>query len=721
MLILIEKIRIPNLGIATVLLLIGLLYISPLSPCAAAEEPPPTQETTLETIKVTAQKREENVQKVTTSITVLSDTTIEDAQIESTEDIWRYVPNLFTSNEGSRDYFYRIKIRGISNTAFGDPATALYIDDVSYAGVYAFNSPLFDIERIEVLKGPQGTLYGKSTEGGTINIITKSPNNNKDAKINVEIGDYNKRQVSGLISTPLVEDKLFFRLAGLYSTRDGYIKNVYTGEDVDNRETSAANASLFFTPLDKLLIDLKFRIHEFDDDGGYPEVPMDKEIYQSVTGLTKLDDFEIGYDYSGKSSSKSNATSLRVRYERESFDFVSVTAYRDMDNTGWLDADYSPLEMYFGYQTVESENITQELRIQSKDSNESFKWLFGLYYSKEDKYYGCEAYLDTLYAEMMGVPLYTSEDFSADLGAEDKAIFGQSTVRFLDDALGVTVGLRYERSKRTMDNKVHTFAGEPVVDEMNDLENTDSLFLPKFAIDYYFNDHIMTYASIAKGYKPGGFAYAVDDINLVDFEPEISTAYELGIKNEFPELGLRVNVAGFYTKVDDYQDRVQLDALTVYQDNATETDIYGFELEASYALTTNLSVNGFIGYTHAEYGEYIDPMTDVNYEGHLAVNVPEYDAGLFLEYRNPFGIFARTEMQNIGGSYFDRANTKKQSAYTLFNMKIGYEQERWDIYLSAKNLTDKQYFVTAYEDSTVGWMGTVGDPRTFSLVLNYRF
>ena len=222
----------------------------------------------------------------------------------------------------------------------------------------------------------------------------------------------------------------------MYSTRDGYIENVYTGEDVDRQETTAANAGLFFTPLDTLSIDLKFRLHEYDDEGGYPMVPMDRGKYMAATGLTGLDDFEVGYDFDGESSSKTNATSLRVRYEKDNFDLVSVTAYRDMDNTGWLDADYTPLKMYFGYQTVESETITQELRIQSKDSDKSFKWLLGLYYSEEDKYYGAVAYLDTLYANMMGVPLYTDEAFSADLGAEDKAVFGQSTVRFFDDALG---------------------------------------------------------------------------------------------------------------------------------------------------------------------------------------------------------------------------------------------------------------------------------------------
>ena len=324
MLILVKKILSPNLRVAAVLLLIGLLCISPLPPCSASEEDPSAQEVKLETITVTAEKREEDVQEVTTSITVLSDIAVEDAGIESTRDIWKYVPNLITSHAGTRDYWSTIKIRGISNTPFGDPAVALYIDDVSYAGVYAFDSSLFDIERIEVLKGPQGTLYGRSTEGGVINVVTKSPGNSFEGKARAEVGNYNKWQIDALINAPLVKDKLFFRLAALKSSRDGYIKNLYNDEDIDNQDTTSANAGLFFTPADNLSFDLKFRIHEFDDDGGFPMVPVDKSKYQAATGLTDLDDFEVSTNFGGESSSKSNTTSLRIKYELDYHDALPL-------------------------------------------------------------------------------------------------------------------------------------------------------------------------------------------------------------------------------------------------------------------------------------------------------------------------------------------------------------------------------------------------------------
>ena len=718
----IEKRRISKFEVFLILLLICLFCISVLPPCSASEDDPISDEKTLETITVTAQKRKEDVQEVTNSITVLSDVTIEDASIEATKDLWRYVPNMVTGNTGARSHWSRIRMRGISNAAFGDPGVALYIDDVSYAGLYAFDSPLFDIEQIEVLKGPQGTLYGKNTEGGAINIITKSPGNEFEAKVGAEAGNYDKRRINASVSAPLVENKFFLRLSALKSVRDGYIENLFNGEDIDNQETTAANARLLFTPSDNLSFDLKFRTYELDDDGGFPNIPFDKSEYESATGLTGLDDFQGSTNYGGESTSESNATSLRVKYEWDHFDLVSVTAYRDMDNENSLDADFSPLTLYTTATDIESESFSQELRLQSKDSDESFKWLLGLYYGDKNEDCGYTYNMDQTYADMMGVPLYTQLDAaSGTMGAEDMAAFGQSSLRFFNNALGLTAGLRFEQSKRTLEDREHSSYGSATIVTDN-LEKTDSEFLPKFALDYRINENLMTYASVAKGYKAGGYSYAVDDPELAAFDPEVSTAFELGLKTEFPEQKLRVNLAGFYTKVDDYQDRVALSTTTVIQANATEADIYGFELEASYALTQTLTLNGFIGYTHAEYGDYIDPMTLVNYQGNHVASIPEYDTGLFLVYRNRFGVFARAEIQYIGSTYFDRANTREQGSYALYHMKLGYEQEKWDIYLSAQNLTDEQYVVDAFDcGSTAGWVATVGDPRTISLIFNYRF
>jgi iron complex outermembrane receptor protein len=397
-----------------------------------------------------------------------------------------------------------------------------------------------------------------------------------------------------------------------------------------------------------------------------------------------------------------------------------VTAYRGLDTEGTLDGDFSPSELYVGFNFVESDSFTQELRIKSKDTKESFKWLLGLYYSNEDKEYETGYDMDRTYADMLGVPLYAKDKHSALIEAEDMAVFGQSTLRFYDDAMGLTAGLRYENSERTLDHQ-HTFAGSPAAASINGLKFSNSELLPKVALDYRANDNIMTYASFARGYKAGGFAYAVDDPELASFDPEVSNAFEIGLKTEFPEHGLRVNVVGFYTDVDDYQDKVRYDAVTAYQTNVTETQIYGAELEASYALTDEFSLNGFFGYTHAEYGEYINALTGENYEGNLVEGIPEYDFGLFLEYRNRLGMFVRTEMQGFGSYYLSRENSMEQDPYSLYNAKIGYESENWDAYLTVQNITDEQYFLQAIDMGDIGWIGSAGPARTFALSLNYRF
>ena len=708
-----------NRGAISFLMLTSLILgFSPMN-SFAADDPSALRETALDTVTVTAQKREENVQKVTTSITVLSDVDIEDTGIESTKDIWKYVPNMTSSKAGSRDYFTRINVRGISNTPFGDPAVALYIDDVSYAGVYAFDSALFDVERIEVLKGPQGTLYGKNTEGGAISIVTKSPGNDFEAKIGTEIGSYKKREISAMINAPLVKDKLFMRLAALKASSDGYVKNLYNDDYVDNQETLVANLGLFFHPTRKLSFDLKLRVNEFDDDGGFPAAPLDKAKYKAGTGIS-LDDFETSYNYIGESSSRSKTTALKIKKEHSGFDLISVTAHRDMDNSSTLDADFTPNKLYFGFNDIESQSITQEIRVQSNSEDESLKWLFGVYYGDEDKDYETGYKLDESYAGMMGMPLYTEDKHSATIEAKDMAVFGQSTVRFMDDAFGITAGVRYEKSKRSIDHE-HTFAGANSANPFYGLEETYSEVLPKLALDYYINENVMAYTSVAKGYKAGGFAYAVDDPELASFDPETSMAYELGLKSEFPKYGIRTNVVGFYTKVDDYQDRVQSDPMTIVQENVTEADIYGFELEAEWAVNESITLNGFFGYTEAEYKDYINNLTNENYKDNRITLIPEYDYGLFAEYRNSFGIFARGEMRGTGSYYFDRANTQKQDAYVVYNAKVGYEREKWDIYFSVENIADEQYFLEAWENSSIGHMGTVGDPRTFNVALNYSF
>lgn len=713
-----QKIRIKLIQLSLVsIYYVGILWIS--LPVAMAEDDKKNI-LNLESITVTAQKREENVQIVTSSTSVISDVVIEDAGILATRDLRGQIPNFKSSHGGSRDYFSRISIRGISNSGIGDPAVALYIDDISYADVYAFDMPLYDIERIEVLKGPQGTLYGKNTEGGAVNVVTKEPTNTSESKVILKAGTYNFISLDAIINAPLIEDTLFFRLAGSKSSHDGYIKNIYTNTDIDSQDTISGRFSLIYKPTNRLDLNLTHSSNKFTDDGGFPMVPMDTDKYKTATKVSGLDDFEAAYNYDGESSTENQTTSLRAKYDGNMVDLVSITALRNMDNASTMDGDFTPSDLYVGFNAWKSESLSQEIRIQSKSADESLKWLLGFYYCN-DKVENKTGYkLGSIYAQMMGVPVMTENTMAATLKAKNTAVFGETTMRLMENKLGATAGIRFEKSERGMD-RTHTLGSTNVVDPMTGLEKNHSIALPKAALDYRIDDDIMVYLSAAKGYKAGGYSYAVDDTNMVEFEPEISNAIELGLKSDFPDKGVRLNIALFTTAVDDYQDRVQINPTTIVQANATEVDIYGLEAELTVLITDTLTLNSIFGYTKAKYSDYIDPVSGENYKDKNVVLTPEYNFGMFLEHRRESGLFSRLELQNTGSSYFDRANEKKQDPYSLINIKVGYETKDWDLYLSAKNLTNKQYFLDAFEDSTVGYMGTVGDPRTVNVAYNHRF
>lgn len=676
-------------------------------------------ESKLEAITVTAEKRREDVQKITSSVTVLLDTVIEDSGIESTRDIKGYVPNLSTANGGSRGYFSRMSVRGISNGTFGDPSVALYIDDIAYSDLYIFNSPIYDAQRVEILKGPQGTLYGKNTEGGAINIITKEPDNNTEYKIKLSSGDYNKTYFNASMNSPIIEDKLFSRFSVLMSSRDGYVKNLYNGEDIGGEKTLGARGRLLYRPTERLGIDFILETSKMDDKNGFPMVATDKAKYKKATGLD-VDDFETAFDHSGKSECENILSAFKVKYEFDSFDFLSVSGFRNNDNKLTLDGDFLPMDGAVGFNERTTKAYTQEIRISSKEKNQSSKWLMGLFYGDEEVDQSTGYMMGKAYAGYYGVPVGTKDDMSAVIDKEDAAVFGQGSKRFFSDIFGVTAGVRYEKSKRTMD-RTHTFGGVNSAKPMKNLENDYSQVLPKVSLDYKISEDVMLYTSYAKGYKSGGFSYATDNPELTEFDPEVSNAYEIGLKTEFKELGLRFNIAGFYTDVDDYQDRVGLSPTDVLQVNAAEVKIYGFEIESKYALTSTLTLSAMFGYTNAKYKDYIDPASKEDYEDNDVCLIPEFDSGIFLDYRNPEGLMARFEIQKIGESYLNRQNDLKQDGYTLYNAKFGYETETWDLYFSMKNITNEQYFLDACDTGAPGYMATVGDPRTIDLTMNLRF
>ena len=320
----------------------------------------------LDPLVVTAQKQEENIQEIPASITALSDVQIEDAGIRVTEDLIYQIPNLHMvklSNHGSGS---ALSMRGIS-TVQGDlsmsPAVGFYVDDVYYSG--GLDTQLLDLERIEVLRGPQGTLYGRNTEAGVINLITRKPGNTFEGRASISYGDYNSQNYLISIGGPLIDDKLFLKFSGVYYLSDGYVDNrVIDNDDADDMDDKSLRTVLRWTPTDALDIDFTTEYLRFRD--GRDNWSPSGDAYKTFT------------DFKGTEDTDSLGHALRAEYKGDLFILTSVSSFRNWQDDQYYDVDFIALDIYRFALEQDFDTFTQEIRLASPDNSGSLKWLGGV-------------------------------------------------------------------------------------------------------------------------------------------------------------------------------------------------------------------------------------------------------------------------------------------------------------------------------------------------------
>ena len=698
-----------------------------LAPFAAAQEQKVQQKTTqekkapeeykLETMTVTAQKKEENVQDVPMSISVFSDIQIEDADIRDTIDLTRLTPNVYVNRAAVQNV---IVIRGIStfDASLYSPA-GFYVDDVNFPLHHMHNPDLFDIERVEVLKGPQGTLYGRNSESGVINIITKQPDNELRGKIFGEYGSYDTEHGSspsyragGSISGPLVKDKLYLGLAGQWENSDGFMKNIYNDDDEAGKiDHLNGRGTLRWTPADKWDISLIADAMDTDDNSC---------VMRFLDGPFETDRHAINYDVGEYYwEQEANGQNLRVKYEGDAFNLLSVTGRRDYEQKTASDQDLSPLPT-MGSQFIKWENdlLSQEVRISSPNNHGPFEWLAGLYGFKE------EMDIDFKSPKVVG-------NRKTDIDINGYAVFGQGTYTFFD-RLHLTAGLRYDYIDLEGDQTyefIDPWTGMPQsIDFGKDFD--DDEFLPKFSIAYDFTDNIMTYASVSRGYLAGGYHYsaATCEENFT-YDPEYIWNYEIGTKSSWLNNRLMANLSAFYIDIKDKQVFEWEPTLGVTQiTNAAEAHSMGVELELQARPMQGLDLFAGFGYTEAKIDDWIATEMDMmtyqfvtyDYEDKYLPNAPKYTYNLGLQYRHLSGFFGRVDILGTGSFYGDAKNRVKEDGYELVNLRLGYEIEHFDIIFWCKNVFDEEY-----ETMKVEWgpsvVGIDGEPRMFGATVTYRF
>jgi len=638
-------------------------------------------EVSLDSITVTANKQEEDIQDVPMSITAFDELILDDKNITSVSELSDYVPNLILTDSGISG-FARPAMRGILAETGSGVSTAMFIDGIPVLSGAGYEDALQNIERVEVLRGPQGTLYGKSAEAGAINIITRQPDNIFRGKVSVDGGEDYKKEISLNLSGPISQDKFFFGLSCQYFDKDGFIKNGYTGDDADDQAHWYGKGQLRWTPVDDLDISLIFSQLEYDNDGNTMGLSEDGA---AALGVPASGDREVYSDFATKVESKTNAQALKISYDfDDTLNLTSITTHRFFNEGLAMDYDFNPVVLSHATADNEYDKISQELRVTS--NTEKMSWVVGIYYDKDD---------DTMNFS------YSSIAIKRDLGGEACALFGQ--LRYaLTPKFGMTGGLRYETQDKDMQDY---FTGNSFDDTWDDIA-------PKFSVDYAITEQVMGFATVAKGFRSGGFNYMSTDSKYDSYDSEALWSYEIGVKSQLLENRLTVNGALFYMDIDNMQVTESIGPRN-YITNVGKAVSYGVELEVRAKITPQFTMTANVGYTNVEYDEYKDDSGD--YNGNKASNVPKYTFAIGGQYRPGNGFYAGVDLVGVGKTYLERTNTYERDAYQLINAKIGYEAESWDIYLYGKNILDEDY---SKEGANYIFYS---DPREAGVKLTYRF
>ncbi|MGK6351945.1 TonB-dependent receptor [Parapedobacter sp. DT-150] len=688
-------------------------------------------ENRLDEAVVTAQKTESDPHDIPASLSVVGSKSVEQQYIWNIMDVTAVVPNLNIANPGdSRNV---ASMRGITTTSYNQ-AVATYVDGVNQFGLDTYIPYLQDVERIEVLRGPQGTLYGRNAMAGVINIITKQPTNRTTGLAEVNIGNHGQQRYLLGVRTPIVKDKLFFGASGMYNGLNGFYTNDFDDSNYDTQHTVFGNYYLKYLPSAQWAMTLNFKHVSNRNGGAFALIPGLDDAFSTP--------FHLSQNAKTQMVDESRNASLSINHFGNAFNFSSQTAfqsnyryYRDP-----IDGDFSPLDAIsiandYGRKWNNVNVFTQEFKFSSPSSDDSpLSWTAGAFLfhqdapTKQGTHFGADA-------EMMGpgTPTFATSILTNAATNQGAAVFGQLGYRFAQ-GWELQAGLRYDYEHAKLDGRgeFQPDGGEPMVTQPDTSASADfHAMTPSLSIKYAVDEAHHVYASYARGFRAGGISQLSSDpseASLRPFDPEYSNNIELGSKNRWLNQRLQLNVAAFYSRVNDAQvpTLVLPDAITVTQ-NTGRMESMGLELEAEARVVRHLTLWGNAAYTHARY---LDLNTagegdNVQLKGNRPVFTPDWTGFLGAQYAIPLGAAERQQLQLglygkfVGQQYFTVENSLGQEAYSLLNANVGYSCHGYELILWGQNLANKRYVDYAYD---FGFAAVhLGRPVTYGVTLRKRF
>lgn len=734
-----------------------------------------------EVVVIASPKETGKLRELPAAVSMISQKEMQANQITSLKNVSALVPNFFMPDYGSR-ITSAIYIRGIGSR-INTPAVGLYVDNIPYIDKSAFDFNFYDIERIDILRGPQGTLYGRNTMGGLIKVHTRSPFSYQGTDVKLSYASKSNHRSASLTHYHRWSDHFAFSAGGYYEGSDGFFRNSFDGKKIDKMEAGGGRIRAIWLPSENLKLDFTVG-YDYSDEGGYPYF---------YTGAIKGHEEEYK-DYIGKISYNRDCgyrrglfnTGLNIEYQGNRFIMNAITGYQNLNDRMYLDQDFLPVDIYNIEQKQRINTLNEEITFKSKNNRRwvwvagvsgFYQWLHtdapvtfqpeGIEWLEQTINQGMASSGMPLKMKLLNKTMPVPGTFDTPvLGA---AIFHQSTFNnLIVENLSATIGLRLDYEKNKIDYNSSAalkiqmlMAGKPMgnpIDQaaefIGKLDDDHVQLLPKFALKYDFKNQNNLYATVSRGFRSGGYniqmfsellqsalkqrpgsgsAATADDIKeMVTYKPEYSWNYELGSHLTLFNGKLKADLAAFYMDTRDQQIAKFVDSgLGRMMVNAGSSESYGAEAAFLASINRNLSMNASYGYTHSTFKKYDGGTTSsdevIDYSGNYVPFVPRHTMNVGANYSFFFGRSSWAQSLTLGLNYtgagkiyWTEKNDVSQSFYSTLNGHISLQAQALQIDFWGRNLTNKDYTTFYFESMNRGFEQK-SKPIQFGVDIRYHF
>ncbi len=708
---------------------------------SAQSEPDEASGNALDVIIVTAKKREDDVQTLSTAVTAIGGEQIQETRLRGAEDVLNLTPGAIVTSSGPLEQLF--SVRGISSGtegASGDAGVLMMIDGEVISRDFMRSGALFDVGRIEVLRGPQGTTYGRNSTGGVFHIITNKPQFDLTAGLRVDIGNFGLMETESYVSGGL-SDTVAARLSAYTQNQDGYSRDAVTGQDINFSETRAFRGQLLFETSDSLSVLL--RSHYSDEDHG----PKARKLYDPTLPYA---DPNLGFSFTELSTDPylvSNTAvagiqreiyggSVEVNWSNDTIDIFSLTAIRR--GVADVERDIFGTDQRVVIQSAAERATTldQEIRISNAPSADNLTWMVGLFYLNEDT---SRSETKVVLPDILGGFVSTEQNFTQSNTTDSIGIFGDVLLS-LTDYTKLEVGLRYSRDEKNQTifhEAIGLLADSFILDPSNPVQGVADASFDKItwkvSINQELAEDVFVYGSAGNGYKSGGFnpEPATDLDAVTPFDEEVVMSYEVGLKSEFFDNSLRFNLSLFHTDFTDIQAEFFTAAGSTVVNNVASAKISGIEMESLWrpieALTLGLS--GSL-YDH-EYDEFID-QDGIDNSGNPLANVPDWTISASVQLDIPLGsglgsLRGRTDFR-LRDDVNEDANPDPifgvRPGEEMLDLRLAWrsESEAFEIAIWGQNVLDKAEItdigpMANFSQRQVGYAA----PRTYGISFSAKY